>query len=232
MELMRRFPDRDRLRTTVLCLLVTALVGAAGRSALAQGSLSKAKQYRKAGDCLAAEKEVDQYLKFHPNDAEAHLVRAWCRVERENRLGAEESFKKALALNPNVPGAAEAKLMLKQIQDAFARPPKPPMPLRLGETGPKDEEAKETDTQSAGRGLVGSAMGSAPGAAPTELKRRGSGKSQSQLGAALDLETADQEQGKTPIWLIVGIAAGCLVIGGTVAFLIARKRADSDELVL
>ncbi|OIP03562.1 MAG: hypothetical protein COZ06_21165 [Armatimonadetes bacterium CG_4_10_14_3_um_filter_66_18] len=229
MELMQRLPNRDRLRTTVLCLFAAALVGAAGRSVLAQGSLSKAKQYREAGDCLAAEKEIDQYLKYHPNDAEAHLVRAWCQVARENKLGAEESFKKALSLNPNVAGAAEAKLMLKQIEEAFARPAKPPMPLRLGETAKKDDGAKEIDTQSTGRGLVGSAMGTAPGAAPTDLKR-GSGKSQ--LGAALELDTGEKEPAKTPVWLIVAIALGCLAIGGTIAFLVVRKRADSDELVL
>ena len=235
---MQRFPSVwSRCRLTWALPLAAAVVCCWQTAATAQGSLKKAKELRKAGKWLEADKEVNEYLKYNPNVAEAHVILGWCQLERENRLGAEKSFKKALELDPNVPGATEVKSALKLIRGSFAKPVKPPMPLKSakeGEEGPKQTVARP-EAQSH-QGLVGAASGEGSTRVPTSGKAVRSGGSQ--LGGALDLDkqgrpvSADDDSGGNTTLLIVIIGVAGVAVGGLIAFLVARRGGDSDELVI
>jgi len=221
---------------TFMCLLVlAACLSQPSRPALAQGSLSKAKALRSAGKHLEAEKEVTEYLKFHPNDAEAYLVLGWCQLDRENRLGAEQSFKKALELNPNVPGAQEAKTALKLIEDSFAKPVKPPMPLKVA-PGPAPKQQKASPSHAVGSGIVQPASPDAYTTPKTSSARAHTGR---QLGGALTLDkngniVLDNGENKGPstMLLIVVIAVAGVLVGGLVAYFVVRRGHDSDEVVI
>lgn len=224
----RRLPV---MRTVVTVALAAGLLP---RPAAAQGSLSKAKALRAQGKTIEAEKEVTEYLKFHPNDAAAHLVLGWCQLDRENRLGAEKSFKKALKLNPNVPGAQEAKTALKLIEKSFSGPVKPPLPPKVAPSAPAPKQTPATPAATGG-GIVRPASPEDYEVPKKARARRHGGR---QLGGALTLDregnlVPDQGQNKGPsLTLVISIAAAGLVLGGLIAFLFIRRGRDSDELVI
>lgn len=82
-------------------------------------SLASAQQLADKGDMQQAIVQCDRYLTHHPTDAQAHLLRGELYETAGNSSAAEECFKKAIYLDPQLTAALTHLMLIKEEKQAF-----------------------------------------------------------------------------------------------------------------